>query len=100
MLWTLASGVVIWTLLECLLWWSMANGFARTITFDTNPAWFVAIFFLIPVWESFYFYWIHRLLHTRWFYRFHALHHRNTDIGPWSGLSMPRSNMCSISARS
>ncbi|MFC6636005.1 sterol desaturase family protein [Sulfitobacter sediminilitoris] len=28
------------------------------------------------------------MLHTNMFYRFHALHHRNTDIGPWSGLSM------------
>lgn len=86
--WTLASGVVIWSAFETLFWWAMAQGYARTITFDTNPIWFVAIFFLIPVWESFYFYWIHRLLHTKALYRFHALHHRNTDIGPWSGLSM------------
>ena len=88
MFWTIASGVTIWSALECLLWWSMANGYAATITFGSNPVWFIAIFFLIPVWESFYFYWIHRLLHTDLFYRFHALHHRNTDIGPWSGLSM------------
>ena len=88
MIWTIASGVTVWSLLESLLWWAMANGYAATITFASNPIWFVAIFFLIPVWESFYFYWIHRLLHTDLFYRFHALHHRNTDIGPWSGLSM------------
>ena len=86
--WTIGSGVTIWSLFEALLWWSMANGFAATITFQTNPVWFVAIFFLIPVWESFYFYWMHRFLHTDVMYRFHALHHRNTDIGPWSGLSM------------
>jgi sterol desaturase/sphingolipid hydroxylase (fatty acid hydroxylase superfamily) len=88
MVWSLASGVTIWTGFEVVIWWSMANGFANVITFQSNPIWFVAIFFLIPVWESFYFYWIHRLLHTDAFYRFHALHHRNTDIGPWSGLSM------------
>lgn len=88
MIWTIASGVTIWSALECLLWWAMANGYAATITFDTNPVWFIAIFFLIPVWESFYFYWMHRFLHTNAMYRFHALHHRNTDIGPWSGLSM------------
>jgi len=88
MFWTLTSGVTIWSAFEVLLWWSMANGWARVITFDTNPIWFVAIFFLIPVWESFYFYWIHRILHTNALYRFHALHHRNTDVGPWSGLSM------------
>ncbi len=88
MIWTLASGVTIWSALECLLWWAMANGYAATITFQSNPVWFIAIFFLIPVWESFYFYWMHRFLHTNAMYRFHALHHRNTDIGPWSGLSM------------
>lgn len=86
--WTIGSGVTIWSALEVLLWWSMANGWAQVITFETNPIWFVSIFFLIPVWESFYFYWIHRFLHTNALYRFHALHHRNTDIGPWSGLSM------------
>lgn len=88
MIWTLASGVPIWTAFEVLIWWSMANGYAPTITWAAHPIWFVAIFFLIPIWESFYFYWMHRLLHTNLFYRFHALHHRNTDIGPWSGLSM------------
>jgi sterol desaturase/sphingolipid hydroxylase (fatty acid hydroxylase superfamily) len=88
MVWTIASGVTIWSGFEALLWWSMANGYADVITFASNPVWFIAIFFLIPVWESFYFYWMHRFLHTDVMYRFHALHHRNTDIGPWSGLSM------------
>jgi len=86
--WTLASGVTIWSLWEAFIWWAMANGLAPTWTWDDGAIWFVAIFFLIPIWESFYFYWMHRLLHTDLFYRFHALHHRNTDVGPWSGLSM------------
>ncbi len=88
MFWTLASGVTVWSGFEALFWWLLANGYAPTTTFAATPVWFVAFFFLIPVWESFYFYWIHRLLHTNALYRFHALHHRNTDIGPWSGLSM------------
>jgi sterol desaturase/sphingolipid hydroxylase (fatty acid hydroxylase superfamily) len=86
--WSLASGVTVWSGLEVLVWWAMANGYAPTLIWADNPLWFVAVFFLIPIWESFYFYWIHRLLHTNAFYRFHALHHRNTDVGPWSGLSM------------
>lgn len=86
--WTLASGVTIWSLWEALIWWAMANGHAPLWTWEDGAIWFMAVFFLIPVWESFYFYWMHRLLHTDLFYRFHALHHRNTDIGPWSGLSM------------
>jgi sterol desaturase/sphingolipid hydroxylase (fatty acid hydroxylase superfamily) len=88
MIWSLASGVTIWSGFETLAWWGLANGYVPSTSFAPTPVWFVAFFFVIPVWESFYFYWIHRLLHTNLFYRFHALHHRNTDIGPWSGLSM------------
>lgn len=88
MFWTLASGVTVWSGFEVLFWWLIANGMVPATTFEQMPIWFVAVFFLIPVWESFYFYWIHRLLHSNALYRFHALHHRNTDVGPWSGLSM------------
>ncbi len=88
MVWTLASGVTIWSGWEALIWWAMANGYAPTMVWADSPVWFIAVFLLIPIWESFYFYWIHRALHSRVLYQFHALHHRNTDIGPWSGLSM------------
>ena len=86
--WSLASGVTVWSGFEVLLWWALANGFAPLTSFAQAPIWFIAFFFFVPVWESFYFYWIHRLLHSNLLYRFHALHHRNTDVGPWSGLSM------------
>ena len=86
--WALASGVTIWTMFEALILWAMANGLAPIWSWSDGPIWFIAIFLLIPPWESLYFYGIHRLLHSRLLYRFHALHHRNTDVGPWSGLSM------------
>ncbi|PSL18371.1 C-5 sterol desaturase [Shimia abyssi] len=86
--WATASGVTIWSAYEVLIWWAMANGYAPVWTWSDGAVWFVAFFFLIPIWESLYFYWIHRVLHSDLFYRFHALHHRNTDVGPWSGLSM------------
>lgn len=89
MFWTLASGVTIWTAYEVLLLWAMANGYAPWLTWAANPVWFIALFFLIPIWESFYFYWIHRMLHIPFLYKHvHALHHRNINVGPWSGLSM------------
>ncbi|MEM9579479.1 MAG: sterol desaturase family protein [Pseudomonadota bacterium] len=89
MFWTLASGVTIWTAYEALMFWAMANGYAPMLTWAAHPVWFVALFFLIPIWESFYFYWIHRFLHIPWLYKHvHALHHRNINVGPWSGLSM------------
>ena len=89
MFWSLASGVTVWTAYEVLFFWAMANGWAPVLTWDQSPLWFIALFFLIPIWESFYFYWIHRLLHWPPLYdRVHALHHRNINVGPWSGLSM------------
>jgi sterol desaturase/sphingolipid hydroxylase (fatty acid hydroxylase superfamily) len=87
-IWALGSGVTIWSAYECLFWLGLGQGWVKPMTISGNPVWFVAFFLLLPIWESFHFYWIHRLLHTKPFYRFHALHHRNTDIGPWSGLSM------------
>ena len=87
--WTLASGVTLWTAYEALMFWAMANGYAPVLTVAENPVWFVLLFPLTPVWISFHFYWIHRALHWPPLYRLaHALHHRNTNVGPWSGLSM------------
>jgi sterol desaturase/sphingolipid hydroxylase (fatty acid hydroxylase superfamily) len=89
MFWSLTSGVAFWTGYEVLMFWAMANGYAPVLRFDEHPIWFVALFFLTPVWISFHFYWIHRWLHWPPLYKLaHALHHRNTNVGPWSGLSM------------
>ncbi len=89
MFWTLGSGVFFWSAYEVLMFWSLANGYVPLVTWGANPIWFVAIFLLIPLWESFYFYWIHRLIHLPFLYKhIHAVHHRNINVGPWSGLSM------------
>lgn len=89
MFWTCASGVTVWSLYEAVMMWGLANGYVPFLYWSENPVWFVLLFGLIPVWESFYFYWVHRFLHWPPLYRVaHALHHRNTNIGPWSGLSM------------
>lgn len=87
--WTLASGVTFWTAYEALMLWGMANGYVPVLHWDENPLLFAALLFLTPVWISFHFYWIHLWLHWPPAYRlFHALHHRNMNVGPWSGLSM------------
>ncbi len=87
--WTLVSGVTVWTAYEALMIWAFANGYLSILRYNAHPIWFIAIFFLIPIWESFYFYWIHRWLHWRPLYKLaHHVHHRNSNIGPWSGLSM------------
>ena len=89
MFWTLGTGVLIWTAYEVVLIWSLANGYAPLITWAAHPVWFVAVFFLIPIWESLYFYVIHRVIHIPFLYKHvHYLHHRNINVGPWSGMSM------------
>lgn len=89
MFWSCASGVTVWTAYEVLMMWAYANGYVPMTSWGDNPVWFVLLLVLVPVWYSFHFYWFHRLLHWQPLYRAaHALHHRNVNIGPWSGLSM------------
>ena len=89
MFWSLASGVTLWSFAQCLIYWSMANGFSPAFLFPENPVWFFLMFPFLIVWASFHFYWVHRALHWPPLYRLaHALHHRNINVGPWSGISM------------
>lgn len=89
MFWTLVSGVTVWTLYEVLMLWALANGYAPRLTLPVHWPWLVLLVLLIPMWETTHFYLIHRLIHTSKLYqRVHALHHRNTNVGPWSGMSM------------
>ena len=89
MFWTLASGVTIWTAYEALMLWALANGYAPALDMPSQWPWLVLLVFLLPMWETTHFFLIHRVIHTSELYkRVHALHHRNTNVGPWSGLSM------------
>lgn len=87
--WTLGSGMAQLSAFQAVTMWLMANGYAPTITFASNPIWFVLALIVLPIWSAFHFYWVHRLLHVPFIYKHvHALHHRNVNIGPWSGNSM------------
>ena len=87
--WSCASGVTIWTAYEALMLWSFSNGYSPQVAGPFSTLWLIGIIFFIPIWETFYFYLIHRLLHVPVLYKFaHSLHHRNTNVGPWSGFSM------------
>ncbi|PWQ92360.1 sterol desaturase family protein [Leucothrix pacifica] len=89
MFWTLASGVTFWTAYEVLMFWAMANGYAPLSSWSDNPVWFVLLFLLTPLWISLHFYLVHRWMHYPKIYQVvHKLHHRNNNVGPWSGLSM------------
>jgi sterol desaturase/sphingolipid hydroxylase (fatty acid hydroxylase superfamily) len=92
--WT-TSGIVIWTLFENVFANLWATGRLPYMS-DTNllsTPWGLPVFILglmgIPVWRSVHFYFAHRFLHyTPLYKQVHSLHHRNTDIEPFSGLCM------------
>ncbi|MBO0344801.1 sterol desaturase family protein [Roseibium sp. CAU 1637] len=72
----LAGGVFLslkgWTLVDPLelSWWSVILMFVVSVfAFDT------------------WFYWGHRLMHTKWLYRFHAEHHKSVAPTVWSTYS-------------
>jgi len=86
--WTLGSAITVATLYQWGLFWAMANGYAPVLSFAEAPVWCALWLLLVPMWSSFHYYWTHRLEHHPKLYkRVHALHHRNVNIGPWSGIS-------------
>jgi len=86
--WTLGSGMTVATGYQVLIYWAMANGWVWTLSWQSAPVWFVVWMFFIPMWSGLHFYWTHRLEHQPLLYRHvHAVHHRNINIGPWSGVS-------------
>jgi len=92
--WT-TSGIAIWTVFENIFAYLWATGRLTYIS-DMNSIstfWGAAAFLTalmgVPVWRSLHFYFAHRFLHYTPLYRqVHSLHHRNTDIEPFSGLCM------------
>ena len=87
--WSVVSGGGIWTLYEVLMLWAYGNGWAPYMSWRDNPLWFIALAAVLPFWQDFHFYVIHRISHWKPLYKCsHYLHHRNTNVGPWSGLSM------------
>jgi len=63
-----------------------AKGWALTPlpeTWWSVPLTFVASLIIYDAW----FYWGHRMMHSKWLYRFHAHHHRSIVPTPWSNNS-------------
>ncbi len=89
MFWSCASGVSIWTAFEVIMMWALANGYLPTLNLPSELPLFVLLILLLPAWETLHFFLIHRLIHWPPLFRLvHSLHHRNINVGPWSGMSM------------
>ncbi len=89
MFWSCVSGVSLWAAFEALMMWGLVNGYVPALLWPEDAFWLILMIFLVPIWETFSFFLIHRLLHWPSPYRsVHYLHHCNSNVGPWSGLSM------------
>jgi len=92
--WT-TSGIAIWTVFENVFAYLWATGrltyISDKISLSTplGLTAFITTLMGIPLWRSIHFYFAHRFLHyTPLYKQIHSLHHRNTDIEPFSGLCM------------
>ena len=89
MYYSVVYGVSFWSILEVMFMWLFANQHISMMTWSQSPTLFVLIIIVTPIWHSFHFYWIHRALHWKPVYnKVHSLHHKNVNVGPWSGMSM------------
>ena len=87
--WSCVSGCTIWTAYEVTYMWAAANHHVPYLSWTEHPVYFVLWLGLIPIWREFHFYWVHRFIHWKPLYkRSHYLHHKNVNVGPWSGISM------------
>lgn len=86
---SLGPAVLVWSVAEVLILHAYGRGWTPLITFADHPVWFVTFLIIIPWWSVLYFSVGHRLLHLpRAYRRVHSWHHRNVNVGPWSGLAM------------
>ena len=88
-------GVVQYTVWEAIMMYCYATGRLPYITdhdsFSTTKG--MVMFFVfsvgVPIYRETHFYFAHRFIHIKALYKYvHSLHHRNTDIEPFAGLSM------------
>ena len=87
--WNLVSGCTIWTGYEAVTLWAYSNHLIPYVSWKAHPVYCVVLMLVVLFWRHFHFYWIHRLIHTKPMYKLcHFIHHRNVNVGPWSGLSM------------
>ena len=85
-------GIVQWTLVEGAFFHLYKSGRLPYVDASTNPRTLLQTLIfsiLLPPFRDIHFYFVHRFIHTRPLYKYiHSLHHRNTDVEPFSGLAM------------
>jgi len=87
--WNLTSGCLIWSAYEVVTLWAFSNKLIPLVDFRENPVYFVLLMWAVIYLRYFHFYFVHWVSHWKPLFKVsHYLHHKNVNIGPWSGLSM------------
>jgi len=94
-MWYSLLGVVQFTVWEAIYVYCCATNRISFMTDEEaasspkNLMIFCLAAFWVPLYREFHFYFAHRFIHISAMYKYiHSLHHRNTDIEPFSGLCM------------
>jgi len=86
---SLTSGCGVWTAYEAVTLWAFSNGIIPTVSAREHPVYFSLLLLAVVYLRETHFYWVHRLSHWKPIFPLvHSLHHRNVNVGPWSGMSM------------
>ncbi len=87
--WSLGSGCIIWTGFEAVTLWAYSNHIIPYLDMREHPVYAALLTLGVVYLRYFNFYFIHRMIHWKPLYKIcHYLHHKNINVGPWSGLSM------------
>ena len=94
-IWYTFLGVAQITVWEAIVMYCYATGRLPYLSDEEafsnnwNRILFCLAAFWVPLYRDFHFYFAHRFIHIKALYKYiHSLHHRNTDIEPFAGLSM------------
>ncbi|XDD50564.1 sterol desaturase family protein [Leptospira sp. WS92.C1] len=84
------SSVIVYTTITLIVLVFRKYGYFKFYDRIEDYGWdyFLLSIFLILVIQDFYFYWTHRLMHTRLFFKaFHKIHHESITPSPWTAYS-------------
>jgi sterol desaturase/sphingolipid hydroxylase (fatty acid hydroxylase superfamily) len=84
------STILIFSGIGIIVYFLYSNGYTTVYTSISQYGW--GYFFLslagMVIFHDTYFYWTHRLLHTRWFFKkIHKVHHRSSNPTPLAAYS-------------
>mmetsp|Transcript_40049 Transcript_40049/g.58519 ORF Transcript_40049/g.58519 Transcript_40049/m.58519 type:complete len:497 (-) Transcript_40049:293-1783(-) len=95
-MWYTTLGTLQWTAWEALMLYCYATGRMPYLSNEEaftslcyGTSHFLICIIAVPLYREVHFYFAHRLIHIRSLYTYvHSVHHRNTDVEPFSGLCM------------